>query len=362
MFILDSHCDTPSQIHRLRDLSLDNVYSHVDFPKLVRGGLNGVFFAIYVPASLNKEGAYNYANTLIDKVDQVLDENQNIAVKTQSTLEAYENYKNNKLSVFLGLENGSAIGESFDKLKSLYNRGIRYITLCHSSHNLICDSCAPKLPKWGGLSPFGLELIREINDLGMMVDVSHISDDSFYDVLNVSKSPVVATHSSCRALANHPRNMSDNMIRSLAEHGGVIQINFYPVFLDTDFAKIFESSGLEDSFESIESEFIKQPSNEKNREALHRVIDKLNNLKRPSYKRIVDHIDHVVSLVGVNHVGLGSDFDGIAVTPEGMEDISQFPKLLVELENRGYSKEEITKIAGGNFLRVFRKVEDLRKA
>ncbi len=360
MFILDSHCDTPSQIHRLRNLSLDNTYSHVDFPKLKRGGLNGVFFAIYVPASLDEIQAYDYANTLLDEVNNSLRENSDIAVKTLSTLEAFENQKNNKISIFLGLENGSAISESFELLKSFYNRGVRYLTLCHSSHNLICDSCAPKVPKWGGLSPFGKELISEMNKLGMMVDVSHISDEAFYDVIKVSNAPVVATHSSCRALVNHPRNMTDDMICALADNGGVIQINFFPLFLDADFAKVLEQSGLEDKYESIEDEFIKEPENLLKREAWYKVIDELNSLKRPSYKRIVDHIDHVVSLVGIDYVGLGSDFDGIAVTPEGMEDISQYPKIFSELKTRGYTGEEIAKIAGGNFLRVFKKVEDSR--
>lgn len=361
MFILDSHCDTPSQIHRLRNISLDNEYSHVDLPKLKKGGLDGVFFAIYVPGSLNEEDAYVYANTLIDEVEEAIEQNSKFVVKTLSTYEAFDNQKNNKISIFLGLENGSAIGKSFELLKFFYNRGVRYVTLCHSSHNLICDSCAPMQPLWGGLSPFGVNLIKEMNRLGMMIDVSHVSDDSFYDILKFSNAPVVATHSCCRAIANHSRNMTDDMILKLAERDGVVQINFYPVFLDDEFSKRLVESGIEEKIEGVEQEFIQEPYNSQKRAAWHKLLDELNELERPSYKRIVDHIDHVVSLVGINHVGLGSDFDGIAVTPKGMEDISCYPKILLELDKRGYSKEEISKIAGGNFLRVLRQIEEIKE-
>ena len=191
------------------------------------------------------------------------------------------------------------------------------MTLCHSRDNLICDSCASEVKRWHGLSPFGREVVAEMNRLGMLVDVSHVSDETFYDVLKYSSEPVVATHSCCRALADHPRNMTDDMIRALAEKGGVIQINFYPVFLD-------------DSFHE----------------------EDMSIAPRPSYKRIVDHIDHVVSLVGIEHVGIGSDFDGIDVAPEGMENISMMPKVFEEMRRRGYSENDIAKVASGNFFNV----------
>jgi len=191
------------------------------------------------------------------------------------------------------------------------------MTLCHSRDNLICDSCASKVKRWHGLSPFGREVVAEMNRLGMLVDVSHVSDETFYDVLKYSSNPVVATHSCCRALADHPRNMTDDMIRALAEKGGVIQINFYPVFLD-------------DSFHE----------------------EDMSTAPRPSYKRIVDHIDHVVSLVGIEHVGIGSDFDGIDVAPDGMENISMMPKVFEEMRRRGYSENDIAKVASENFFNV----------
>ena len=353
MFILDSHCDTPSQILRLRDLSLDNEYAHVDFPKLRRGGVDAAFFALYVPAALDADSAkaYEYAMQLLDGVNQTLAANPSMAALAVTQDEAERNKANGLFSVFIGLENASPI-DSVERVKELYDRGVRYITLCHSAHNAICDSCAPKVKKWGGLSPFGKELVAQMNRLGILVDVSHVSDDTFYDVLKYSTKPVVATHSCCRALCNHPRNMTDDMIRALAAAGGVIQINFYPLFIDASFAKVLADSGIEERGELIEKEFIADPANPQKRAAWNAVQAELQALQRPSYKLIADHIDHVVSLVGIDHVGLGSDYDGIEVTPDGMEDVSMMPKLFEELRHRGYSEADLSKIASENFFRL----------
>ena len=351
MFVLDSHCDTPSQILRLRDLSVDNAHSHVDLPKLKRGGVDAAFFALYVPASKNGADAFDYAERLLTGVERTVEQNCDACAFATNSTEAYENKSKGLFSIFLGLENGSPIGDDLDRLKYFYDRGVRYVTLCHSSDNLICDSCASKEKRWGGLSPFGREVITEMNRLGMLIDVSHVSDDSFYDVLKYSDKPVVATHSCCRALSDHPRNLTDEMILALASAGGVVQINFYPIFLDSRFSDILSSSGLVEIGESVESEFIANPSNSDLRAAWHRVQDALQALSRPSYKLIADHIDHVVNLVGIEHVGIGSDYDGIEVTPEGMEDISMMPKLFAELRMRGYSDADLTKIASENFFR-----------
>lgn len=362
MFVLDSHCDTPSQILRLRDLSLDNELAQVDFPKLKRGNVDGAFFALYIPANLDTDDAKDYMLRLMGGVKRTLAENADRASLTMSWSQAVENKSQGLFSVFLGLENGSPLGDSEDSftlLHKLYESGVRYITLCHSRNNQICDSCASATPKWGGLSPFGKRLVAEMNRIGMLVDVSHISDSAFYDVLACSIKPVVATHSSCRSLAGHPRNMTDEMIRELAARGGVIQINFYPVFLDSDFAARLSASGIADRGEKIEAEFIADPSNDARRQAWNAVQRELLALERPSYKLIADHIDHAVSLVGVDHVGLGSDFDGIEITPDGMEDISMMPKLFDELRSRGYSEEDLTKIAGGNFFRVLGQASEI---
>lgn len=353
MFVLDSHCDTPSQILRLRDISIDNPYAHVDIPKLRKGGVDGVFFALYVPASMDSDpdGARAYAYRMLEGVCASL-KNSTDAVMTTSVSQALENKARGKISVFLGLENGSAIGDSLDELRRFHEAGVRYVTLCHSGNNQICDSCAPKTKRWNGLSPFGKELVSLMNRLGMLIDVSHISDEAFYDVIRLSTRPVVATHSCCRALADHPRNLTDDMIRKLAGTGGVIQVNFYPLFLDSGFSAVLSDSGIMERGESVESEFIADPADPVKRKAWNAVQDELKSLNRPSYKRIVDHIDHIVRLVGIDHVGLGSDFDGIEVAPEGMEDISKFSLVFDEMRSRGYSEADIAKVASENFFRV----------
>ena len=352
MFVLDSHCDTPSQILRLRDLSLDNNHAHVDFPKLKRGGVDGAFFALYVPGNLETEEAFEYSQRLLEGVERAVEANSSSVAFATDSAQAFSNKQEGRFSVFLGLENGSPIGNSSDRLKWFYDRGVRYVTLCHSSDNQICDSCASKVKRWGGLSPFGKELVAEMNRLGMLIDVSHISDASFYDVLKYSDRPVVATHSCCRALCSHPRNMTDDMIRSLASAGGVIQINFYPLFLDSGFAEVLSGSGLEEKGGYVEKEFINDPSDPLKRAAWNRIQDEIQALPRPSFKLIADHIDHVVALAGIDHVGIGSDFDGIEVTPEGLEDISLLPILFDELRSRGYDSSDLEKIASGNFFRV----------
>lgn len=352
MFVLDSHCDTPSQIYRLRDISRDNDHAHIDFPKLKRGGVDGAFFALYVPASLDQADALRYARSLLACTEQAVEANPDCAAITTSAFQAWENRKNGLFSVFLGLENGSPIGHSLELLREFHRSGVRYVTLCHSADNQICDSCASPVGRWGGLSPFGRGLVTEMNRIGMLIDVSHISDRAFYDVLDCSDRPVAATHSCCRALADHPRNMTDDMIRVLAAAGGVMQVNFYPVFLDSAFGSLLSGSGICDRGEAIEGEFIADPSDPARRAAWHTVIDELQALARPSYTRVVDHIDHVVELVGIDHVGLGSDFDGIAVTPAGLEDASRFGCIFEEMRRRGYSEQEIAKVAGENFLRL----------
>lgn len=359
MFVLDSHCDTPSQIFRLRDLTIDNGHAHVDFPKMRKGGVDAVFFALYIPPSLSQDAALAYAAKLLSLVYDTAGAGREEVCVALTPEEAFKNREKELVSIFLALENGSPIGESTALLRLFYRMGIRYMTLCHSAHNAICDSCTPAKPMWGGLSPFGREALAEMNRLGMMIDVSHASDASFYDILEYSKAPVVASHSSCRALACHPRNMTDDMIRALAERGGVIQINFFPSFLDDGFRTVLAASGLEDKGEEIEKEFISDPADASKRAAWYSVMDELSALPRPSYKRVVDHIDHAVSVAGIDHVGLGSDFDGIAVTPEGLEDISKISVVFDEMRARGYTEDEIAKVAGGNFMRVLGEVQNL---
>ena len=352
MFVLDSHCDTPSQILRLRDLALDNDHAHVDFPKLGRGAVDAAFFALYIPSSLQLPEAEDYAWKLLDGLKACVKTNSDKAAFACSSSDALLNKQKGLFSVFVGLENGSPIGNDLARMDDFHEAGVRYITLCHSADNQICDSCAPRTHTWNGLSPFGRELVARMNEKGMLIDISHISDDAFYDVMKYSRKPVAATHSCCRALASHPRNMTDDMIRTLAQNGGVMQINFYPVFLDDSFRKVLAESRLQEEGEQIEAAFIADPSNLSKRKAWYEIVDALSNLPRPSYKRIVDHIDHAVSIAGIDHVGIGSDFDGIEVTPDGMEDISKISLVFEEMKSRGYSDDDIKKVAGGNFLKL----------
>lgn len=352
MFVLDSHCDTPSQIQRLRDIGIDNCRGQVDLPKMKRGGVDASFFALYTPASLSGAEATSHALKLLAGVMDALDANSSVAALAMAPSQALQNKSEGKVSVFLGMENGSPVQESLPLLRLFRRLGVSYMTLVHSADNAICDSCASKEKTWHGLSPFGRKAVAEMNRLGMLVDVSHASDETFYDVIECSCAPVVATHSCCRALASHPRNMTDDMIRALAAKGGVIQINFYPVFLDDGFARVLDDSGIMARGEAVEEAFIADPSDGRKRMAWYQVQDELMALPRPSYRRIVDHIDHAVSIAGIDHVGIGSDFDGIEVTPEGLEDISCLPLVFEEMRSRGYSEEEIAKVAGGNFLRV----------
>ncbi|MBP5210239.1 MAG: dipeptidase [Bacteroidales bacterium] len=315
MFLLDSHCDAPSMLLKGADFSKNVKEGQVDFPRLKRGGVDASFFAIYTSNELSADASTRRALEMIAKVYDAVESNPDKVALTTSVAEAKKNKRKGLISIFMGMENGAPIQRDLSLLRLFYKMGIRYMTLTHNGDNEICDSAATETKRWGGLSPFGVEVVQEMNRLGMLIDVSHISDMSFYDVLTYSKQPVVATHSCCRALCNHHRNMTDEMIEALAERGGVIQINFYPPFLDEKYQDVM-----------------------------------------PSYKRVVDHIDHVVDLVGVEHVGLGSDFDGIEITPVGLEDVSKMPKIIIELRKRGYSEHQINLIAGENFLRVMNNV------
>lgn len=313
MFVLDSHCDTPSQVLKFnRDLSLDNNEGHVDFPKLTKAGVNASFFALYIPPQMTTDEAFLHAKAMLEATHKAVDANSGKAAFAYSAAQARKNADEGLVSIMLGLENASPIGTDIARFEWFREQGIRYITLCHNADNLVCDSAAGS-GKNNGLSSFGKHLVRRMNETGVIVDCAHISDKSFYDVISFSTKPVVSTHSCCRALAGHRRNMTDDMIKALADNGGVIQINFYPVFLQ---------DGCSDDGPSC------------------------------PYTRIVDHIDHAVEVAGIDHVGIGSDFDGIDITPYGMEDVSKLPLIFDEMRSRGYSETDIAKVAGENFLRV----------
>lgn len=324
MFVLDTHCDTPTLMIKGLDLGEGAPGGHVDLPKLKSGGVDAAFFALYTSAELSPDAATTRALEMLASIyDAVGKYSDRIAVAT-SPAEALANKEKGLFSILIGIENGAPIQKSLPLLRLFHCFGARYMTLTHNGDNEIADA-AMEGKRWGGLSPFGREVVEEMNRLGMIIDMAHASDLTFNDVLSCSKSPIVSTHSCCRALANHPRNMTDDMIRRMADKGGVIQINFYPVFLSDQFAEAYALSG-EDA----------RP--------------------RPTVEDVVRHIDHAVNVAGIEHVGIGTDFDGIEVTPEGLEDVSKLPIVFDLLRKKGYSEDQIEKIAGQNFLRVFNDV------
>ena len=350
MIVLDAHCDAPSQMVRLRDFALDNDFAQVDFPKMVRGGVDASFFAAYVPAALTGQAATDWACKLLDEAQQQVAACAGSVALARCAGGVRRNRRAGLTSVLLGIENASALQESFDLLQEFHRRGVRYVTLTHSADNQVGDSCTGQ-GTWGGLSPFGRRLIPEMNRRRMLIDVAHAADSTIRDVLALSERPIAYTHGACRALASHRRNLPDELIRGIAERGGVVCISIYPPFLDDAFVRTLAESGLEARL-SVEDAFIKDPADPAKRAAWEAVQRELQALPRPGVARIVDHIEHAVGVAGVDHVGIGTDYDGIEVTAAGLEDVSRFPALWDEMRRRGFSRGDISRIAGGNFLRV----------
>ena len=356
MQIFDSHVDTPSQLIRLRNIGIDNRYGHVDFPKLRRGGVGGSFFALYTPAELAPDAATRYALEMISAVYDAVDENPDYAALAFSPEEAEENGKDGLISVFIGMENGSPIQRSLPLLRTFYRLGVSYMTLTHNGDNAIADSAAEGT-HWHGLSPFGEEVVAEMNALGMMVDLSHASDETFWDCIRLSEAPVVATHSCCRALCSHRRNLTDEMLQALGEKDGYVGINFCPAFLSDKFPASAEENALLEEGDRVEAAFIEDPSDPERVRAWERMQDRLETIWRPGVKEIVDHIDHAVGIVGIDRVGIGSDFDGILVTPAGLENVSRIGHVFDEMRRRGYDEESVEKVAGKNLLSVMKRVK-----
>ena len=351
----DSHMDTPSQLLRLRDPGIDNPYAQVDFPKLRRGGVDGAFFALYTPAQMAPDSATRYALEMLAATFDAVQAHPGEVAPAFSPEDAAENRKNGRISIFIGMENGSPIQESLSLLNQFYRMGVRYVTLTHNGDNALADSAAEGR-RWNGLSPFGKQAVVQMNRLGMMIDLSHASDKTFWDCLSVSRAPIVATHSCCRALCSHRRNLTDEMLQALGEHDGYVGINFCPSFLSDSFASDPADAALLDQADEVEAAFIQAPSDPARIEAWHRMQERLLKLPRPGVKEIVDHIDHAVKWAGIDHVGLGSDFDGILIAPEGLDDVSAMPAVFREMERRGYTPEQIRKIGGQNLMDVLGRV------
>ena len=362
--VIDTHTDTPMQLVRNGlDLGQRNVApdSRVDYPRLREGKVDGIFFGLFTSqrprTSENYDQAYQLVHQMIDSTLQSVEANASVVALAKNSTDVKTISANGKTAIYFGMENGFPIAKELSRVEEFYNEGVRYITLCHSSNNDICDSSTdPAGPEFNGVSQFGEQVIAEMNRLGMLVDVSHISDSSFFDVMRLSKAPVIASHSSVRAICNHPRNMSDEMIRTLAAHGGVIQICILGNYIreaDTTSMNYLKHEELRKKYHNW------QYANEAERKAAWTEYDSIDKMYPPVLPFIadaVDHIDHVVKLVGEDYVGIGSDFDGGGGLAD-CADVADFPKITDELVRRGYTSKQIDKIWGGNFLRVFKAVE-----
>ena len=333
--IIDTHIDVPYKLKMqleyngsFEDISIKTSLNF-DYPKSIKGGLNLPFFSIYLPASTEEEGtSFILANELIDMMDKIIEKNPEKFFFVDTSTYLGNLPGQNLIGIAYGMENGAAIEGKLENVEYFYNKGIRYITLTHSKSNHISDSSYDENKNWGGLSEFGKSLIPEMNRIGVIVDISHVSDDAFMQAIEISKTPVIASHSSLRHFTpGWERNVSDEMLIALAKNKGVIQINFGTAFLND----------VNDKNKSYDP----------------------NTYIHAEVTDVVDHIDHVVNVVGIDFVGIGSDYDGVGDTlPNGLKDASSYPNLIAELQNRGYSTTDIQKILGGNFVRVWREVEE----
>ena len=353
LLIVDTHIDVPDRLTaRMEDISTRTEHGDFDYVRAKEGGLDVAFLSIYIPAGHQETGdAKEVADRLIDMVEKfAMDWPDKFAIAT-SVADVRQQAAQGKLSLAMGMENGAPI-ETLEDLQHYYDRGIRYITLAHSRANQLADSSYDANHRWNGLSPLGREVVQEMNRLGIMIDVSHISDEAFQDVMEISTAPVIASHSSCRYFTpGYERNMSDAMIRALGENGGVIHINFGSSFLVDAIRKGEEAMWAYYAQNDI------RPDSDEGVEYSRRYREK-TGLAYADVSDVVTHIERVVQLAGVDHVGLGSDFDGVGDSlPTDLKDVSDYPNLIYELLNAGHSEGDIEKILSGNLLRVWSEVE-----
>lgn len=319
MYVLDAHCDAPTQMYRGRDFGIDNSGVQVDFPKMIRGEVTGSFFALYIPASLSNTEATEYAFRQLSELKRQVAANSDKVAFATNRSEMEANAARGLVSIFIGLENGSALLGRKGVLEELFSEGVRYVTLCHSADNDICDSCTGQ-GRWGGLSPLGKELVRQMNSVGMLIDVAHTSNDTVRDVLELSEKPIAYTHGCCSAICSHKRNLPDELIRGIASSGGVVCMSIFPCFLTDSFADYDD--------------------------------DNPDGRDMPEARLVLDHIEHASGVAGVDGVGFGTDYDGINHTAKGLESIEKLPVLLDMLKAGGYSEQDIAQMASYNLLRV----------
>lgn len=336
--------------------------NHVDYPRMREGGLDGLFFSIYMAGSVTGPVAVKRSLEQIDAVRRLAETRPEAMVLATTAAEIRAAHQAGKIAALMGMEGGHMIDESLPVLRDYARLGVRYLTLTHSLNTTWADSSGDK-PVHNGLTAFGKDVVRELNRLGVMVDISHVADKTFEDALLTSRAPLLASHSSCRALTGHARNLTDAMIKAMAEKGGVIQINYLNSYIDEPLR--LAEAARRPQVDAIRKEMAeKYPGPENAEKRMNETIAAVAALQPPlpvaQWERIVDHIDHAVKIAGVDHVGLGSDFDGASM-PEGMEDVTRLPKITEELLRRGYTEPQIKGILGENLLRLMEKVEAVAK-
>ena len=360
---VDTHCDTPMEFSDAAfDLGVRHNDGCVDFPRMVEGGLHAEFFAVFTGQGPRNDSSYNKVHQkaldIFTAIHKNVEKNSAMAEIALTADDSYRIKKAGKISAFIGVENGYPIGKDISRIKQYYDLSARYMTLAHSKNNDICDSSTDSRgPDSNGLSPFGTQVVKEMNRLGMMVDISHISDKSFYDVLNLTNAPVIASHSSCRALCGSPRNLTDDMLLALKENGGVIQICILSNYLKTPEPNPEMDEKLKELQRKYGDYNVLQDEAKKQMRTEYRDIQKRYE-KLATVNDVVDHIDHVIQIIGIEHVGIGTDFDGGGGV-EGCRTVTEMKNITIEMLKRGYSKANITKIWGGNVMRVLRKVEEV---
>ncbi len=367
--VVDTHADTPQ---RFLDQGFDigstdpNDNGHISLDKARRGNLGAEFFSIWVDPETNQGHFAKHTFDLIDSVYEQAARHPDQMMMAFSVADIERAHREHKLAALMGIEGGHSIENDMHLLRDYYRLGVRYMTLSWSNTNEWADSSGdindPKVQHHNGLTDFGKQVVLEMNRLGMMVDISHVADKTFWDAIATTKAPVIASHSSARALVDAPRNMTDDMLRAVAKNGGVVQVNFFSGFDDEDFRKAVDAQSKDQAVaiqkyvDSLRAEG--KPVNYVEIDRIER--EWMAKIPRPPFHVLIDHIDHIAKVAGVDHVGLGSDFDGVSgATPQGMNSAADLPKITQGLLDRGYSAADIKKILGGNLLRVFRQVESV---
>jgi membrane dipeptidase len=361
--VVDTHDDTTQRLFSKDfDLGVRNATGHIDVPRMREGGLGAIFFSIWIDGRTMGPPAIQKALDQIDAVQQNVRKNSKDLVFARTAEDVRRAHKEKKIAVLMGIEGGHMLGNDIRMVRIYSELGVRYMTLSHFYNDEWADSSTDK-PAHNGLTDYGKDIVREMNRQGMMVDISHVSDKTFYDALAISTAPLIASHSSCRALCDHVRNMTDDMIKALAAKGGVIQINYEKSFIDQAYKDASDkwSGGVVEMMDKLKKQCgdddacIGEKLAEQEKQATAE-----GKLPHVSWERIVDHIDHAVKLVGVDHVGLGSDFDGASM-PEGMDDVTHLPQITDALLKKGYSEADVRKILGENTLRVLAAAEQVSR-